>query len=168
METLHIVLIVIAVLILIWLIAPSTRSKCLNQLNGFWVADDEFCQNAGIDLMTIFFGDYVDSDQNPKQDYERRYLIWVLIINDSGQFNHITTANIALDGQTHLKGDQYEFAIEFQDVPMDIFPTSLKIQIVPGELITLINPEDDSKVFEGTKNENASKAIEFNIENSES
>lgn len=165
METLHIVLIVVAVLVLIWLIIPSTKSRCLSELNGFWVADDEFCQNAGIDLMTIFFGDYKGCEPNKNV---RTYLVWVLIINASGQFNHITTADISLDEQTHIKGDQYEFAIDFQDVPLDTFPTSLKIQIVPGEFITLINPDDDSKVFEGTKNENASKAIEFNIENSES
>ena len=168
MDTLYIVIIVVFIIILLWLICPSTKSRCLSELNGFWVADDDFCQNAGIDLMTVFFGDY--QSENPKKNC-RTYLCWILIINSSGQFNHITTVDVNTSGQ-HIKGDQYEFDLEFQDVPMDkstpIFPTNLKMQVVPGELLTLINPDDDSKVFEGTKNEQATKAIEFNIENSDS
>lgn len=160
METYNIILIIVVVILLIWLITPSTKTSCLNKLNGFWVGDDEFCKNAGIELMTFFFGDYNSDEKKPNT---RTYLCWILIVNDAGQFNHITTVDIDIDA-TNIKGSQYEFGIEFQDVPNDIFPTSLKIQIVPSELITLINPEDDSKVFEGTKNEDASKAIEFNID----
>lgn len=161
METFNIVIIVIVVLLLLWILLPSTKSKCLNKLNGFWVADDDFCQNSGVELMTIFFGDYNNTE--PKKNC-RTYLCWILIVNDAGQFNHITTVDIEIDSAQHVKDSQYEFNVEFQDVPDDIFPTSLRIQIVPGELITLINIDDDSKVFEGTKNEDASKAIEFNIE----
>ena len=160
------IIIVVTIVIMLWLITPSTKSQCLNKLNGFWVADDEFCENSGIDLMTIFFGDY-EGDEFQKNC--RRYLVWVLIINTSGQFNHITTVDIDVNHVEHIKGDQYEFSVEFQDAPVDnanrpVFPTNLKLQIVPGDLITLINPDDDSKVFEGTKNEDASKAIEFNID----
>jgi len=167
------IIIVVVIIILLWLIYPSVKSQCLNKLNGFWVADDDFCQNSGIDLMTIFFGDYDIKDKSiySKKSNSRTYLCWILIINQSGQFNHITIVDIDLNGK-HIRSDQYEFELELHDAPTDsngpIFPTSLKIQIVPGEFLTIINSDDDSKVFEGTKNEDASKAIEFNIENSES
>lgn len=167
METLYVVLIIVIIILLLWVITPSTKSRCLNKLNGFWVADDDFCQNSGIDLMTIFFGDYVGCDELPKN--VRRYLCWLLIINDAGQFNHITTVDIGLDKIIHIQDDQYQFDIEFKDLPEDqqLFPTSLQIQIVPGELITIVDPETDNKIFEGTKNENASNAIEFNVKQSD-
>ncbi len=168
METSYMIVIIVVIIILLWLIIPSTKTKCLNKLNGFWVADDDFCQNSGVDLMTFFFGDY----QNDNSDSNiRTYLCWILITNKSGQFNHITTIDVNIRGD-HIKGDQYEFNAELQDAPSDdngpIFPTTLKLIIVPGELLTIINPDDDNKIFEGTKNEDASRAIEFNIDNLDS
>jgi hypothetical protein len=117
------------------------------------MADDDFCTESGIEMMTVFFGD------NP---VTKSKLCWIIIINKQGQYNHITSADIT--GGKHVKGDQYEFDIEIQDVPDDIFPTSLKIKIVPGELVTLIDPDNDTKVFEGQKNKTASDLIEFSIE----
>lgn len=154
METLNIIIIVIVVIILLWLIfRGSTKSRCLSQLNGMWMADEEFCNESGIDLMTFYFGDRPDAEKEEK-------LCWLLILNSNGQYNHITTMTIGK--ATHIKGNQYEFDVELQDVPDDIFNTTLKLRIVPGELITLIDDTTDTKIFEGQKNKQASDAIEFN------
>jgi hypothetical protein len=155
METLYIIYIVIAILILLWvLFGESTKTKCLSQLNGMWIADEEFCNESGIDLMSIYF------NKNPNKPSSEK-LCWILILNNNGQYNHITTA--IFSKPRHIKGDQYEFLLELEDVPDDIFSTSLKIKIVPNQLITIVDADTDNKIFEGTKNKEASDAIEFNI-----
>jgi len=122
-----------------------------------WTADEDFCEESGAELMCVYFGPRPGAPSNEK-------LCWILILNDNGQYNHITVSKFS--NSTHIKGDQYEFDMELDDVPDGIFNTSLKIRIVPGELITLIDTETDAKIFEGTKNKQASDAIEFNIVNS--
>ena len=107
--------------------------------------------------MSVYFGNRPGALSNEK-------LCWILILNSNGQYNHITVANFSRP--THVKGDQYEFDLELKDVPDDIFSTSLKIKIVPDELITIIDADSDAKVFEGTKNKQASDAIEFNVNSS--
>ena len=152
METLYIVVIIVFLIVLFWLLR-NPKASCLSNLNGMWMADEEFCNESEIELMTVFFGN---------QPGSKSKLCWILIINKQGQYNHITTAD--LSGGDHIKGDQYEFDLTLKDVPDNIFSTDLKIKIVPGELITIVDSESDAKVFEGTKNKEASDAIEFNIE----
>lgn len=155
METLYIIYIVIAIIVLLWVIfGESTKTKCLSQLNGMWIADEEFCNESGIDLMSIYFNNNSNKPSNEK-------LCWILILNSNGQYNHITSATFGKS--RHIKGDQYEFFLELEDVPDDIFSTSLKIKIVPDQLITIVDADTDNKIFEGTKNKEASDAIEFNI-----
>ena len=155
METIYIALIIVFVVILLWLtFSRSTKTRCLSELNGLWMADEEFCNESGIELMTIFFGDKPGEPAGNK-------LCWILLLNDSGQYNHITVAKFS-EGKP-LKGEQYEFDLELEDVADDIFSTNLKIRIVPGELITVIDSETDAKIFEGMKNKNASDAINFDI-----
>lgn len=162
METLYLIIIIIIVIILFWLIfGQSSRSRCLNQLNGLWMADDDFCKESGIDLMTIYFGDCPSTVETEKKSGVNK-LCWFLIINNKGESNHITVAN--LSKCAHIKGEQYKFDIELQDVPDNLFSTNLSIKIVPGELITIIDPDTDIKVFEGTKNKEASDLIDFKLD----
>ena len=155
MEIINIVLVIVAIVIILWLVfGESTQSKCLSRLNGMWVADKEFCEESGVDLMCFYFNNRPGSPKAEK-------LCWILILNSNGQYNHITSATFS--NPVHAKGDQYEFDMELKDVPDDIFSTDLKIKIVPGELITIVDFDTDVKIFEGTKNKKASDAIEFNF-----
>lgn len=160
MEIYHIILIIIVVIILLWLIfGRSTADRCVSELDGLWIADDEFCNESGIELMTFYFGkcpSEVECDTTGQNK-----LCWILIINDQGESSHITVANIK--GGKRIKGEQYEFHLDLQDTPDNLFSTSLQINIVPGQLITIIDPESDSKVFEGTKNKEASELIYFDL-----
>lgn len=157
METLYIVIIVIALVVLLWYIfANSTKSQCISELNGMWIADDEFCQESGIEAMVVYFGD---------GGANRSKLCWILIMNGKGDHNHITTA--ALSDGKHIKGKQYKFKLELHDTPDNLFSTDLEIHIVPGQLITIIDPDTDVKIFEGVKNKEASDAIEFNVSESD-
>ena len=62
MDFLYLAIIIIALFIILWLIfGQSKKSKCLSQLNGMWIADEDFCQESGIELMTLYFGDYPKS-----------------------------------------------------------------------------------------------------------
>lgn len=162
METTYLVIIVVVIILLLWVLSPSAKIVCLNELNGFWMADDNFCQESGIDMMCMFFGEHQNDDIKPEG---RLYLCWILIINKAGHFNHITTADVLPNGM-HIKDDQYAFSIELQDAPNDgdaqLFPTNLRLLTVAGEILTIVD-DDENVIFEGTKNHEASKAIEFQI-----
>ena len=159
MELIYIALIIVIIVIVIWVVfIGGTKSRCLSELNGMWIADSDFCEESGIELMTIYFGDCPQSLID-EQSGGTNKLCWILIINDKGEYNHITVANIK--GGTNIKDKQYEFELSLKDSPDNIFSTDLTINIVPGQLITIIDA--DTKIFEGLKNKEASEAIEFNI-----
>jgi hypothetical protein len=154
-----VVFIIIAIVVVLWLLLGSTKSRCISKLNGMWMADEEFCNESGIELMTIYFGDCPAEIEEAGVNAK---LCWILIINNKGDYNHITIANIS-EGKK-IKSDQYEFKLDLKDSPDNMFSTNLIINIVPDELITIIDPDTDIKVFEGTKNKEASEAIEFSID----
>lgn len=165
MDYIYTVVIIIVIIILFWIIfGASTKSRCLSELNGMWIADEEFCQESGVEMMVIYFGDCPDNLEKDSLSDKKNTnkLCWILIMNGNGDHNHITVAS--LGNGKNIKGDQYSFNLEFQDTPDNLFSSSLEIQIVPGQLITIIDPDTDIKVFEGVKNKEASDAIEFNID----
>lgn len=159
MELIYIALIIVIIIISLWFVFGSSKSRCLSELNGMWIADNEFCEESGIELMTIYFGDCPKTLIDDEDQQGTNKLCWILIINDKGEYNHITVANIR--GGKNIKDKQYEFDLNLRDSPDNIFATDLTISIVPGELITII--DSDTKIFEGLKNKEASDAIEFNI-----
>lgn len=160
MELIYIAIVIVIIVIVLWAVfVGSTKRRCISELNGMWIADSEFCEESGIELMTIYFGDCPQTLVEEEQSGGTNKLCWILIINDKGEYNHITVANIT--GGKNIKDKQYEFELNLKDSPDNIFATDLVIKIVPGELITIV--DSDTKIFEGQKNKEASDAIEFNI-----
>jgi hypothetical protein len=151
MNYIYVISIVIVIIIILFFLFYKKHS--LKDVNGLWMADEEFCQESGVELMTIYFGDYPDKRSEK--------LCWILILNGKGTYNHITTAELTECNK--ISKDQYEYQLELGDVPDNIFSTNLILKIAPGLLITIIEMESDKKIFEGSLNKEVSDLINFEI-----
>lgn len=116
------------IFIIVFILIVHTRAIEMSSLQGCWVADSTFCEQAGLDRMIMYIG-----GRGPKG-----HQIYILAINSDGNIIINSAGTMSLEGGTCLRpwiSPQRKFTTKF------IFADGQQYQHFPADETIEYNPE---------------------------
>ncbi len=168
LETKFYGLIILAIIIVIFYNNMCYKVSIIHKLlSGFWEASSDFCDDAGIDMLCIYFDE---------ETYTNRACYILMKADDNIVINEPTLAKISFNWLDYRNWTSFEDAkyltIKFQNISEDIeetFPKCQQMRFYPvcGKIVLYYNDTITAVLYKNPVNSELQSIIKENQESDE-